>query len=197
MPLCEIKDSGWEKHYTGSSHKRIVELYKTGQYLGHPSYSKMMEQYFANENPKILSEKEIVKFIIKNFKVEANELKVHSKVQKVLKSILEKPNERSQYRESRYRDREESWRIDSSSSRHSRPQDRRRSFRQDRDRAYPPPPRPRARSRSRERYPAQLPGYQQSYQGVGVAPPSHSYPVGREGGGGYREHREGRADYKR
>ena len=196
--LChsEIKDSGWEKHYTGSSHKRIVELYKTGQYLGHPSYSKMMEQYFANENPKILSEKEIAKFIMKNFKVEADELKVHSKVQKVLKSILEKPDERSQYRESRYRDREESWRLDSSTSRHSRPQDRRRSYRQDRDRAYPPPP--RTRSRSRERYSAQLSGYQQSYQGVGGAPPSHSFPaVGRDGGGGYREHREGRPDYRR
>ena len=54
----------------------------------------MMEQYFANENPKIHTEKEIVKFIMKNFKFEVDELKVQSKVQKVLKSILEKPLQR-------------------------------------------------------------------------------------------------------
>jgi len=104
--LChqEIKDSEYERHYKGTSHKKIVELYKTGQYLGHPSYSKMMEQYFANENPDVLSERKIVRFIMKNFKVEADEFKVHAKVQKVIKSILDKPDERRRERDLRFRD---------------------------------------------------------------------------------------------
>lgn len=104
--LChqEIKDSEYERHYKGTSHKKIVELYKTGQYLGHPSYSKMMEQYFANENPDVLSERKIVRFIMKNFKVEADEFKVHGKVQKVIKSILDKPDERRRERDLRFRD---------------------------------------------------------------------------------------------
>jgi len=153
--LChlEIKDKSWEQHYTSNSHRRIVSLYKSGQYLGHPSYSKMMEQYFANEDPKILSEKDIVKFIMKNFKVEGDEGKVHSKVQKVLKSILEKPlpssGDRNQYRDSpRYNDKDYYDRRNSSLS--SRPtSSRTQNSRYNRTR---PERRSRSRSRSREGY---------------------------------------------
>jgi len=148
--LChqEIKESEYERHYKGTSHKRIVELYKTGQYLGHPSYSKMMEQYFANENPDILSEKEIVRFIMKNFKVEADEFKVHAKVQKVLKSILDKPDDSRRdrdlrFRDPRLRDRGEDWNRDT--SRRSE-QARRHSYRDRQDH------RDRSRSRPRNRH---------------------------------------------
>jgi len=95
--LChrDINDSGWFIHYTGSAHRRVVELFKCGRYKGYPSYKKMMEQYFANENPSVLSEKDIVRFIMKNFKVEADENKIHFNVQKILESILDKSMDHS------------------------------------------------------------------------------------------------------
>jgi len=144
--LChlEIKNSEWEKHYKGSNHKRIVDLYMKGQYLGHPSYSKMMEQYFANEDPQILSEKQIVRFIIKNFKVESDEIKVHAKVQKVLKSILDKSDDG---RRDRDLNRRENRRRDSPYGRYE--YGRRNGYRDERDRRDP---RERSRSRLRDRH---------------------------------------------
>ena len=156
--LChqEIKDSEHERHYMGTSHNKIVELYKTGQYLGHPSYSKMMEQYFANENPDSLSEKEIVRFIMKNFKVEADEFKVHAKVQKVLKSILDKPDDRRsdrgrdlRYSDPRHCDRYDIQNRDSSHRRYEHV--RRHSYREIRDRDRHDQ-RDRSRSRPRDRH---------------------------------------------
>jgi len=193
--LChlEIREGSWEQHYTGTSHKRIVGLYKSGHYLGHPSYSKMMEQYFANENPKILSEKDIVKFIMKSFKVEADEDKVHVKVQKVLKSILEKPlpvEERSQYRDSR-RPRDESRRRDSF-SRSSRPMSR--YERPSRDRPYPAPSRrERSRSRSRDRYSSTGSMSRDSYPSAGY----QSGGAGQSSGHTRDYRREARPEYRR
>jgi len=153
--LChtEIKDSAWEKHYSGHSHKRTVELFKAGKYLGHPSYNKMMEQYFANENPETLSEEHIVQFIMKNFPVESDKSNVLEKVQKIIKSILDKPDQRMRDRETRYH---ESERTDyrrkegryEQHYQHDRHERRRSDYRND---VYRRDSRNRSRSRPRDR----------------------------------------------
>jgi len=214
--LChfEIKENAWELHYTGNSHRRTVELYKTGQYLGHPSYSKMVEQYIANKNPTTISEKDIVKFVMKNFKVEADEVKVHAKVQKALKSILEKPfsssDDRSHYREpdtmshyrkSRQRERNESVRRDSFSARPNRPQTGYERHNSRYNRPYTPG-RSRTRSRSRDRFssPAQPVNYQQHQEKLYPFPGSVERRAASGSGSGFRDRRrerETRGDYRR
>jgi len=93
--LChvELREDRALEHYRGSGHLRLVDKFREGKYRGHPSYFKMVEQYFASENPSELSEGLIADFILSNFKGVSSEVQgrevVMGKVQRVLAAILE------------------------------------------------------------------------------------------------------------
>eukprot|EP00092_Neocalanus_flemingeri_P038488 GFUD01041899.1.p1 GENE.GFUD01041899.1~~GFUD01041899.1.p1 ORF type:complete len:566 (+),score=148.83 GFUD01041899.1:174-1871(+) len=131
--LChgEIQEDDPWHHYSGSSHKRLVAKFSEGTYLGHPSYSKMIEIYLANENPKHVSEEGIFDFVVKKYKVGEDKEMIRQRIKEALSFILKSRTSSSEKREFSSRERFDSDRRHRESDGY-RSRDRKRPYEEDR-----------------------------------------------------------------
>jgi len=74
-------------HYTGAGHRTTVELYQAGTYLGHPPYPTMVERYIKEMKPSTLDNKEVIKYLTKNYNVGDDMEKVEARVEKCVEML--------------------------------------------------------------------------------------------------------------